>query len=63
MAGSIELIRKIDDAVKRIVDVGNEEGVSIAFVLGSTAVSVLWMLEYFRHLEQMEALGFSAQEI
>ena len=63
MAGSIELIRKIDDAVKRIVDVGNEEGVSIAFVLGSTTVTVLWMLEYLRHLEQMEALGFGAQEI
>ena len=38
-------------------------GVSIAFAIGSTAVVVLWMLEFLRHLEQMEALGFDAQEI
>jgi uncharacterized membrane protein len=47
MVGSIELIRKIDNAVKRIVDVGNEVGVSIAFVIGSTAVFVLWMFEFY----------------
>jgi hypothetical protein len=63
MAGSVGLIRKIDDGVKRIVEVGNELGVSIAFAIGSTAVVVLWMLEFLRHLEQMEALGFDAQEI
>jgi len=38
-------------------------GVPIAFAIEITAVVALWLLEFLRHLEQMEALGFGAQEI
>ena len=35
-------------------------GVPIAFAIGSTAVVVLWVLEFLCHLEQMEVLGVGA---
>ncbi len=38
-------------------------GVPIAFAIGPTSVVALWTLEFLRHLEQMETLGFGAQEI
>jgi len=32
-------------------------GVPIVFAIEITAVVALWLLEFLRHLEQMEALG------